>query len=274
MIREALSAKGTAWLWLSVPIVVLGLAAAAAGLLGRDTYARETANWAGQAVGQDIANVAAYVVLGVLALLAARGSVSAYLAWTGLLAYSVYTFAIYAFSIHFGRFFLMYVAVLGLSVYALVGGLSAIDRGSVKATFSASAPVRSTAILLIAIGAAFYLLWLSEIIPTIWSGGIPEALKDAGLPTSPVHVIDLAILLPGSILAGILLLKDSEWGYVLAPTLLGCFVFLSVGIVAAMLVLRGRGEAASMGVAAGVSVLTLLEAIFLVRFLTALKDGL
>jgi hypothetical protein len=273
LIEGATATRATPWLWLSLPIVVLALGASLAGIVARDTYAHETPNWQGQAVGQDIANLLGFVILGVLAIAAARGSTGAYLAWTGLVAFSVYSFAIYAFAVHFGRFFLVYVAVFGLSVWALIGGLSATDPSRVKAMFSPNVPIRSTAIVLIVIASLFYLLWLSEIVPTIGSGTVPKALREAGLLTNPVHVIDMAVLLPAAILTGVLLLRRSAWGFVLAPTILGCFIFLGVTIVAAIFVLRGRGEAGPMGVALAVSVLTVVETVVLVRFLGALSEG-
>ena len=94
--------------------------------------------------------------------------------WTSLIAFSVYSFAIYAFAVHFGRLFLVYVAVFGLSVYALIGGLGALDPLRVREMFRPTAPVRWTAIVLIVIGCMFYLLWLSEVVPTIGSGKVPE----------------------------------------------------------------------------------------------------
>jgi hypothetical protein len=272
LIERAAPMSTTQWLWLSVPIVVLALFASLAGTFAKETYARETPNWQGQAVGQDIANLVAYVVLAALAVVAARGSTRAYLVWLGLVVFSSYSFAIYSFALHYGRFFLVYVAVFGLSVYALIGGMSALHPPRIKALFAPSAPVRPTAILLIVIGSIFYLLWLSEVVPTIGSGDAPKALRDAGLLTNPVHVLDMGVLLPGAILTGVLLLRRNAWGFALAPPLLVCFIFLGVGIVAAMFVLRGRGEAAPMGVAAAVSVLTLIEAATLARFLSAISE--
>ena len=35
------------------------------GIAGSETYARATANWRGEAVGQDIANLLAYILLGI-----------------------------------------------------------------------------------------------------------------------------------------------------------------------------------------------------------------
>jgi hypothetical protein len=261
------------WLWLSLPIALLALAASLAGVFVDETYAKETENWAGQAVGQDIANLVAYPVMLLLALAAGRGSVRAYLAWTGVVAYSAYTFAIYAFAVNFSRLFLVYVAVFGLSVYALIGGLSALDPALVRSRFGRRTPIRSTAVLLIGIGSMFYLLWLSEVVGAIVSNETPAATVEAGLMTSPVHVLDMGVLLPAAIAAGVLLLRRRVWGHVLAPTVLGALVFISVGIVAAMVVLAERGLEASAGVGLVIGVLTVVEVVVLVRFLRAIDPA-
>lgn len=259
----------TAWLLLSLPIAVLAIAASLAGVSVDETYAKETENWAGQAIGQDIANLVAFPAMLLLAFAARRGSLRAYLAWTGVAAFSVYSFAIYAFAVNFGRFFLLYVAVFGLSVYALAGGLAVIDPAAVKSRFSPETPVRSTAVLLIVIGSLFYLLWLSEVVGAIVANQTPAATVEAGLATNPVHVLDMGILLPAAIAGGVLLLKRRPWGYLLAPAVLGALLFLSVGIVAAMLVLGSRGLEAPVGVTAAIAVLTVLELVTLLRFLRA-----
>ena len=157
---------------------------------------KATANWAAQSVGQDIANLVAFPTLLMLAFAAARGSLRAYLGWIGILAYSVYTYAIYSFDAHFGPLFVVWVGVFGLSIYALIGGLAALDPARVKSRFSGSAPIRFTSMLLVGTGSVFYLLWLSEIIPPLVSGTTPEALREVGLPTKPVHVLDLGVFLP------------------------------------------------------------------------------
>jgi hypothetical protein len=118
---------------LSLPIATFAIAAGLTGMLFDSVYSKETANWAAQGFAQDIVNVfIAYPALLVLAFLAGRGSIGAYLAWTGVLGYSVYTFAIYTFSIHLGPLFMVYVAVFGLSIYALIGGLASIDGARLK----------------------------------------------------------------------------------------------------------------------------------------------
>jgi hypothetical protein len=101
----------------------------------------------------------------------------------------------------FNALFLVYVAVLGLSIYSLIGGLTAVDPVRVKAAFGQSVPVRSTWIVLIIVPLMFYIQWLSEDLPAILGGKTPQSLIDAGLPTSPVHVLDMAVLLPATLVS-------------------------------------------------------------------------
>lgn len=269
--RALVATPGSRWLWLAMPISVLAIVASIVGILVDDIYAGETSNWSAQGIGQDIGNLVAFPVLVVLAYLANRGSLRAYLACVGVLAYSVYTYAIYAFDIHFGPLFLAYVAVFGLSIWALIGALTSLDAVRVKESFDGRVPVRSTSILLVLVGTAFSLLWLSEIVPSMLEGTKPGSLVDAGLATNPVHVLDLSLLLPSAIVAGLLLRRGHAWGYVLTPIVLGALVFLSIGIIAAMSVLAVRGEGGSLGVAGFLSVLAFLEVLVWVRFLRAVR---
>lgn len=76
----------------------------------------------------------------------------------------------------------------------------------VRARFTGRGPLRSAAALLVTVGAAFSLLWLSEIVPPMLDGTVPDVVREARLRTNPVHVLDLALFLPAAILAGVLLL--------------------------------------------------------------------
>ena len=257
------------WLWFSLPIAVLAVSASITGIAVDSVYAAETENWAGQAIGQDIANLVAYTAMVVLALLAARGSLRAYLGWLGTLVYSAYAYAIYAFSVQLGPLLLIYVAVLGLSVYALAGGISSLDPVRVRQAFSERARTTLTGGFAVAIGAAFYLLWLSEVIPAMFADGTPEFLREVGLPTNPVHVLDMGLLLPAVLLAGVLLIRRRSWGYLLVPAVLGGLILLGVGIVAVVAVLAYRDVVTDWGVAAGMGVLVTVQLIVLIRFLAS-----
>ena len=257
------------WLWLSLPIAVLAVAASITGIAADNMYAQETENWAAQAIGQDIANLVAFSAMAVLAFLAARGSLPAYLAWLGTLMYSAYTYAIYSFSVHLGPLFLVYVAVLGLSVYALAGGVSSLDPARVRAGFSERSRTILTGGFVMTIAAFFYILWLSEVLPAMFADGTPEFLLEVGLPTNPVHVLDMGLLLPTALLGGVLLIRRRAWGYLLIPAVLSSLILLGVGIIAVVVVLALRDVETSWGVAIGIGVLVTLQLAVLGRFLAS-----
>jgi hypothetical protein len=266
--------QSSRWFLLALPIALLASIGSVVSLVLEDTiYGRETANWAAQSVGQDIANLIAFPVLLCAAYFAARGSMRAYVVWIGLLIYSAYTYAIYTFAVHFGPLFLVWVAVFGLSAYALIGALANIDAEMIKRSLAGRSGERSASRLLIGIGSVFALLWLSEIIPATLTGDTPDALKDVGLPTNPVHVLDLALLLPSLMIAGRLLAKGRPLGYVLAPALLVATLFLAVGIVSLMIVSGVRGLESSPVIGVAVAMLALVEALTAFRLLRHLPGS-
>ncbi len=117
---------------LSVAAALLAMVGSVVGLFDADgIYGKETLPLVDQAIAQDAVNllVVSPAII-VLAVLTRRGCPRAYLVWLGLLAFTVYNYVIYAVSLHFGPLFLLWAAVLGLALYALLGGVAvaALDR--------------------------------------------------------------------------------------------------------------------------------------------------
>ena len=168
------------WLWLSMAAALLAAAGSVVGLSATDIiYGQETAALADASAAQDITNLALVAPLtAALAVLASRGSLPAFLCWLGFVAFTVYNYAIYTLSIHFGPLFLVWVAVLGMSLFALIGALGTSDAAAVKTRFSGQA-MRVTAWFLMVVAALFVLLWLSEIVPDLLAGD-PRAARVAG----------------------------------------------------------------------------------------------
>lgn len=207
------------WLRLTPPLALLLALVSAVGLFVPDFY-RGPLAWSIQAVAQDFADLVLVLpVLVASAVLAARGSTRGRLVCLGALSYLVYTFAIYAFAVPYNRLFLAYVAMLGGSLWALVGGMASTDWAGIKARFRPDAPVRAISLFLLVPALLFYLLWLSEELPALLSGEIPANLAQLGVLTNPVHVLDLAIMLPAMALAGVWLWQRRAVGIGLAVVL-------------------------------------------------------
>jgi hypothetical protein len=263
------------WLRLATGTALLALAGSILALLDIEgSYGAETENLLQQAVAQDAVNVVVVApAILVLSQLARRGSLTATLLWLGALAFTAYSYVIYTFSLHFGPLFLVWVAVLGGSLYALIGGLAAVDAEAVRARL-ADAPTRPLAWLLLGVAMLFTLAWLGDIVPALVSGDAPRSARDAGLPTNPVHVLDLAFFLPAVFATGVLLLRRRPFAYAVAPGLVVFLVLTMLPALATPFVAAARGGSPAWGLLAPFAVLTVGSVVVLARFLRAARDDI
>jgi len=235
-------------------------------------YAGLTPAFLPQALAQDIANLAvASPALLILAPLALRGSLRAFLLWLGVLTFTVYNYVIYTFSIPFGPLFLLWVAVLGLSIFALIGGVTSVDHRAVAACFTSRRAVIVVAWVLIVTAVLFGLLWLSEDVPALLAGTTPQSLADMALPTNPVHILDLGFFLPAVIATGVLLLKRKPLAYTLAPAFIVFIILTGVPILLTPVVQTMRGEIAAWGVVMPIGTLTVAMLGVLVWLLSTIR---
>jgi len=247
---------------------VLVAATALGGILMPSTYARETASWAAQGVGQDWADLLVAVPwLLVCGALVARGSRNAELLLAGALVYLLYSYVLYAFDVHFNSLYLLYCAVLGLSFWTLAGFGARLVRYDRATTLPPAVPVKLTGGLLIVLALMFYALWLSEDVPALWKGVAPASLAEVGLVTNPVHVIDMAIVLPAMLWGGIALLRRRLLGAAIAVVMLSFGILMAVAIAGMVVVMSVRGVSSDLTPAFMMVIVAVTSAVVLVRFL-------
>jgi hypothetical protein len=226
---------------LSIPLAILLAVGALGGILLPAVYAREHPHWAAQGVGQDWADlVFAAPLLAFSAFFTLRGSRVFTLLLAGTLSYALYSLVLYAFFVHFGPLFLVYTWALGLAFFALVTLVCELRGGDMRAWFGPDAPVRFAGGVAVLLGGAYYALWLSEVIPTLVSGAPLKSAADIGFVTNPVQVLDLGIVLPAFVVAGVALFRRRPLGYWLAPTMLGFGVVMNVALVAMTISVAAR----------------------------------
>ena len=252
----------------SVVISILVTVASVSGLLLPWVYAQETANWALQARGQDVGNLLAVVALIASAVRFRAGCLRAGLVWLGTLLYLIYAYIVYAMAVHLNALFLVYVAVLGLSTYAVAftaPGLIARDT-----SFPDGGRRTLGAWTMIGTGTLFALLWLSELVPALLTGEVPASLAEAGLWVNPIHVIDLAVVLPGFILAGVAALQGRLHGLFWLAPWLAFSVLMGASIVAAMLLIAAAGYPGTLPPTVMVSIVVAASAVALWLYLRAI----
>jgi hypothetical protein len=261
-------------MWLAAVAALLAAAGSVGGLVpAADIYSRETEALADQAAAQDLVNLLVVApMLLVLGSRARRGHLGAYLAWLGCLGFTVYNYAIYAFSIHFGPLFLVWVGVLGLSVFALLGGLLTADTTAITASFGGRARRLPGGFLIVA-ASLFTLLWLSEIVPDLVAHRPSTAAAQWDVPTSPVHVLDLAFFLPAAAASGVLLLRRHRWGYATAAAQLTFLALTCLPIIVTPVVAYARGHQPGWAVTVPIGLMLLGSVTTLGWFLRAARPA-
>jgi len=218
---------------LAFAMAVLFAAASIGNIALPAAYARETASWAAQGIGQDWVDVFVVVpVLLVSAVLARRGSRRAALVMGGAIAYTTYSLVLYSLAIHFNQLFLVYSAALGVGFYALLNLVISCSRHDPRSWLSPGRlSGRAAGVFSVFLGLAFYALWLAEIVPALAAGRAPETLAEVGLITNPVQVLDVGIVLPAFVVGGVALLRGSRLGYWLVPVMLTFAVLMDLALI-------------------------------------------
>jgi len=273
--RSMFSGREVVWLWLSVIAALLAVAGSVTALSVESIYARLTPTFLPEAVAQDVVNVAIVSPLWfVVAWLALRGSWRAYLLWLGVLTFTVYNYVIYTFAIPFGPLFLLWVAVLSLSLFALIGGITSIEYNVVQSFFTNRRAVVVVAFFLIITALLFSLLWLSEDVPALLSGRTPQTLIDRALPTNAVHVLDYALFLPTAIITGVFLLKRKPFGHLVAPAFIIFLILTGIPILVTPVIQAARGQEPGWGVVVPIGTLTVLSIALLGWLMSSVRRSL
>jgi hypothetical protein len=243
---------------LAIAAALTAALVAAAGLLAADLY-RDEPYWAQQARGTDLATLFLGVPVLLAGLWAARGGSpfgrSAIVA--GLL-YLVYNYAIFAFSVAMNPLSAAYIATFGLALWSLVlGGTRPVDRP--MATVEGLSR-RLSGALLIAVAVLFGLLWIGQIAAATSTGVPPADLARSGLPTNPVHALDLGFFLPLCAVAGLGLVRRRRAG-ALALAMLIWVPLMSAGILGGFAFAAVAGDEVPLAVAVVVAGVGLLSGI-------------
>jgi hypothetical protein len=263
--------KRTTEVWLSVLIVALALTASSIGLLHPSIY-RDPAVLLPQAWGTDLVTLfVATPLLGVSTVTMRRASPAGRLLWLGALGYMVYAYGMYALGTRWNELFLVYVALFGLSLYAVIIGLVGTDAARIRAGATARIPVRTIAGFLLVIAILVAGLWLADEIPALLRGAPPPSLVEMQTPTNIVHVFDLGVVLPALCVAAVLLLRDRPWGYVLSGMLLVKATAIGFWILAMAWFMARAGFGMSAAYVAFFTALTVLGIVLSWLFLSRLS---
>ncbi|MCL2052354.1 MAG: hypothetical protein FWG91_11615 [Lachnospiraceae bacterium] len=138
----------------------------------------------------------------------------------GLIVSIFYYAATLAFETVYNQLFLLYIIMFSVAFFALL--FTFIDLSKRVYPASKDGHYKKTAIFTMMSGCTV-LVWLMDIIPGALTGTPPDFVSI--YTTSPTIIIDIGLIFPTCIIAGIMLWQKKNMGYVLSPIML---IFLTV----------------------------------------------
>jgi hypothetical protein len=138
---------------------------------------------------------------------ALRGSVRGVVVWLGTLGYLIYGYLLFSFDRLWTPLYPAYLAILGLSLFSMIGVLGQIDPKAFRRLIDDKMPARRLAsifaILLILIPQ-----WINFMMRNITTQQ-PDYFNS-------VIVIDLSFVIPAALVTAVYLWQRRDWGFVFA----------------------------------------------------------
>ena len=123
----------------------------------------------------------------------------------------------------FNAFFLIYTALLGLSIFALILGLVNLDVNGIRQQFRERTPVKWIGGYFLFVAFGLSAVYLMQSIAFIFTGQLPSIVTISGHPTSIVFALDLTLLVLWFVVGVLWLMKRQPWGFVVAGILCPLF---------------------------------------------------
>ena len=186
---------------------------------GQGIYRYDTIFFSAGFRGNDAVTIFLEIPMLILAiLLYQRGYLRGGFLLAGSLTYVLYNAFSLATSAAYNSLFLLYTFTFTASLFAFGILWSQIDFAALPKQLLPKMPARTSAIYLIIAGSITTLLWLSDILPSLMKGDPPALMGP--YTTSITYFMDLGIITPLCILAGIWLLRHDTRGYLIGFMLL------------------------------------------------------
>ncbi len=213
---------------LSLLIAVLTAAASITGILYPDDI-YPTDELQQSFLANDVVNliIGLPILLGSM-WLAKRGHLIGLLFWPGALLFALYNYLTYFFGMPFDILFPLYLVIVTLSIYTLIGLVASIDGGVVKQRLTGRVPERLAGGVLFVLGVAFGLLAMSVMVSAL----INET--SIAKPELSLSVSDF-IVSWAWVIGGVLLWRRQPLGYVGGTGLLFNISMLFIGLIAVLI---------------------------------------
>ena len=221
------------------PVEVESVRGLAVQLYGSGVYRYDTLFTGAGNRGTDLVTLAVGVPLMIGCLIAVRkGSARGRLLMPGAFAWFLYVYSTMSVGAAYNQLFLAYVALFAISIFGGALALRAVDTATLIAQAHAL-PKRWPGWLLVVSGIATPFIWVSPVVAGLVAGAVPDRLDTYS--TFVTTALDVAIITPAALIAGVLVLKGRGLGFVMAVPLLVIEGALAPVIAAQTVFQRGAG---------------------------------
>ena len=257
----------------SIFIAILAGIATLSGLFWKGLYKHDTISMTGQAMGQDLITliIGIPVLFGALYLIQ-KNSLRGNLIWMGTIFYFLYTYASMSFLASYNQLFLVYVALFSLSLYTFVYGLLSLDVKTIKESISPGKTSKIAGAFMIFSGAMLALMWVKMIIDSLLTGIAPAALES--YTTLVIQALDIGVVFPATLIAGILIIKGKEWGYALVSILLIKASLMGTAILSMIFFMAQKGVSPAIGQVVFFAIITVAGILISIAFYSRIKTPL
>jgi hypothetical protein len=225
---------------LAMGVVPLAVWATLTGLLSPGFYAGVSASLEAQAVGQDLVTLVFALPVTFAALIFSfQGSQRGDMLLIGLLFYLVYTYLAGLVLVPFNHLWLVYLLIFSGSGAALLVALYNIDLPDLTRRFEQEIhPHRWLGWFQVVASVLVALMWLSMMIPAVIRGSLPASFVEEAGGATIIQVLDLGVLIPLGITAGVLMLRRTPMGYLLTSLVMVKVTTISLAILSMLVFMR------------------------------------
>ena len=160
-----------------------------------------------------------------------RGSMRGKVLLTGSLLFLLYNFGSLAIGAAYNNLLFIYIVLTMTTFLGAVSLLLSFDLQMFPQLFSERVPRRGISAFFIVSGVALFCIWLFlSIVPALLSGSIPPEVDS--YTTIITFVVDMGIIAPVLVSAGVLLRRGEPLGYLLSAVLLVFIDALGTSLIA------------------------------------------
>lgn len=209
-------------------------------LYGKGLYHNESISMAAQVIAQEFVTLCIVLPLLIFSLiLVNRNSLKGKMFLTGILGYLLYTYASYSFLAVYNNFFFLYVLLMSLTFFGFILNMYQLIKLRKKIKFS-KLPSKYIGYSIIFFGVLILFMWLGKLVPPLLQNTVPSDLEH--YTTFPIQALDIAIIIPVTLITGITLTKNQQLGYLLSPIILikGITLLLAIDAMMISMFLNGN----------------------------------